>query len=337
MTIRKASYSDDLNIITKKKKNKDISPEVQDFLFEKGVLSIGEKLGEGSFGDVYVAQIKENSPLIPEGKKINKVAIKILNKRALQNEKMTEFSRDRIPGEVLPLKIDVEDSHLIKVFSVVTEDFFEELSIQNKDNLKNAKGESLRAVVMEYIENCSSVDMNELEDNQVVSVVEGTLKGLSILHKNNIVHRDIKPANLLFDNGDVKVLDFGLAKELKKGSLKNSGVGTPGYYSPETIEKHTLNEKADIWSVGVLAYEGLFGCQPFRLRIGAPVKQVDKTILNYKKNYSSFTEFHKKNHNIEDEENIDPKWWDFFNLCFAPDPQKRPNADTLLKSPVFIK
>lgn len=75
--------------------------------------------------------------------------------------------------------------------------------------------------------------------------------------KRPILHRDLKPANIMLDqNEDIKIGDFGLAKELSSGSkLAQTNVGTPFYMSPEIINGNKYGEKSDVWSLGCLLYE----------------------------------------------------------------------------------
>ena len=80
------------------------------------------------------------------------------------------------------------------------------------------------------------------------------------------MHRDIKPPNLLWtDDGVVKILDFGLARVASSKGLTEEGIvpGTPGYMAPEQILGRKVDPRADLWSLGVVLYEGLTGSMPF--------------------------------------------------------------------------
>lgn len=80
--------------------------------------------------------------------------------------------------------------------------------------------------------------------------------------KTPIVHRDIKPENLLCFNTRVKLADFGSANTVDK-VLKETVCGTPEYLAPEMILKQGHNEKLDVWCIGILFFELLYGRTPF--------------------------------------------------------------------------
>jgi serine/threonine-protein kinase len=101
-----------------------------------------------------------------------------------------------------------------------------------------------------------------------MAIIKQTCRGLDYIHGQGFIHRDIKPANLLlFDGGQVKLSDFGIARTWDSISLTVTGmlVGTPEYVSPEQIEgKKDLTPAADIYSLGVMMFEILTGISPFK-------------------------------------------------------------------------
>lgn len=91
--------------------------------------------------------------------------------------------------------------------------------------------------------------------------------GLLFLRENNIIHRDLKPANILLteksENAILKLADFGFARMLESSSLAHTHCGTPLYMAPEIFELKDYDNKADIWSIGCIFYEMLFGFPPY--------------------------------------------------------------------------
>ena len=87
--------------------------------------------------------------------------------------------------------------------------------------------------------------------------------------EEKIIHYDLKPSNIMFNDGVIKILDFGLSKKMKgeetRMELTSQGVGTYWYLPPETFEdfKPTISIKLDVWSLGVIFFELLYGKKPF--------------------------------------------------------------------------
>lgn len=123
-------------------------------------------------------------------------------------------------------------------------------------------------LVMEQIE---GVDLAELISNKKFSwqqAIAATLQishALECAHSNYIIHRDIKPANLiLLPDGRIKVLDFGISR-LKDSDVRTSEkiIGTMAYISPEQARAEPVDERSDLFSLGIVAYEMLTGENPF--------------------------------------------------------------------------
>jgi len=132
-----------------------------------------------------------------------------------------------------------------------------------------AEGDRL-FLVMEFIDGKPFGEMivghGFIPHDQAVGLVQEALIGLGYAHKNNIVHRDIKPGNLMVDaEGTVKVLDFGIAHLVGGTRLTRVGsvVGTPAYMSPEQILGKDIDQRTDLYSIGVVLYEMLSGKLPY--------------------------------------------------------------------------
>ena len=87
---------------------------------------------------------------------------------------------------------------------------------------------------------------------------------VNYLHKKGYIHRDLKPENIcLEENQVIKIIDFGTARKFTKGKKLRQVIGTPFYMAPEIFNEKKYNEKADIWSLGIVMYILLTGKAPY--------------------------------------------------------------------------
>ena len=149
-----------------------------------------------------------------------------------------------------------------------------------------------RYIVMEYVEGQTLKEMirrkGRIDPQQAVPMCIRILAAIDHAHKNNIVHRDIKPQNILVDrHGQVKVADFGIARSMRQDTnitLHDPGValGSVHYFSPEQASGEVVDQKSDLYSVGVVLYEMLTGLLPFdgETAISVALKHVNEDPLS---------------------------------------------------------
>ena len=125
-------------------------------------------------------------------------------------------------------------------------------------------------IVMERVtgRSCAELlrDRGHLDVDQAVDIVGQACRGLEYAHRNGVVHRDVKPGNLLVSDADVvKLADFGIARATDQTSITQVGsvLGTAAYLSPEQARGEEAGPSADLYSLGVVAYQLLSGRLPY--------------------------------------------------------------------------
>ena len=174
------------------------------------------------------------------------VAVKILKDEFLNNE---EFKR-RFKNESKAIAL-LSHENIVKVYDV---------------NF----GEKLQYIVMEYIDGITLKEyinkQNSISWNDALFFMTQILRAVQHAHDKGIVHRDIKPQNIiLLPNGNIKVTDFGIARFSRSDTktLTEQAIGSVHYIAPEQAKGEVTDEKADIYSIGVVLYEMLAGKVPF--------------------------------------------------------------------------
>ncbi len=125
-------------------------------------------------------------------------------------------------------------------------------------------------IVMEHVSghSCAELlrDHGRMEVDQAVDVITQSCRGLDYAHRNGVVHRDVKPGNLLVSDSDVvKLADFGIARAADQSSITQVGsvLGTAAYLAPEQARGEEAGPRADLYSLGVVAYQLLTGRLPY--------------------------------------------------------------------------
>jgi len=187
-------------------------------------------------------------------------------------------------------------------------------------------------MIFEY---CNEGDMSEyvkkkghLSEEEAVKYFLEIIDGFKILVKHNVIHRDFKLANILKHQGSIKISDFGFSKLLDSMDMTQTIVGSPLNMAPEIIMGKTYNNKVDIWSLGIVFYEMLFGVPPFVATSMFELLQEIKTCeLKFPRdinNISAETEdILKRMLVVDPEKRIE--WRDIFKHKIILQPQQRLN------------
>lgn len=194
-----------------------------------------EKVGSGGMSDVYKAKCH----------KLNRfVAIKVLKQ---------EFSTDK--NFVSKFRVEAQSAaglahpNIVSVYDV------------GEDN-------GMHYIVMELIEGITLKQYikrkGRLTVKEAVSIAIQVAQGIECAHNNKIIHRDIKPQNIIISKeGKVKVTDFGIARAASSNTINSNAMGSVHYISPEQARGGYIDEKSDIYSLGITIYEMLTGEVPF--------------------------------------------------------------------------
>jgi TolB-like protein/Flp pilus assembly protein TadD len=130
--------------------------------------------------------------------------------------------------------------------------------------------EGTHFITMEYIpgEDLKSFirRVGQLPSGKAISIAKQVCEGLAEAHRLGVVHRDLKSNNIMIDKeGNARIMDFGIARSLEAKGITGAGVmiGTPEYMSPEQVEGKEIDQRSDIYSLGVILYEMVTGLVPF--------------------------------------------------------------------------
>ncbi len=202
-----------------------------------GRYQIIEELGKGGMGKVYKAQdtdLKE------------KVAIKLLKPEIAADKKTIERFRNE-----LKFARKIRHKNVCQMYDLNKEEGAHYITMEYVD------GEDLKSMIRM---------MGQLSSGKTIFIAKQACEGLAEAHRLGVVHRDLKPQNIMIDkDGNARIMDFGIARSLKTKGITATGVmiGTPEYMSPEQVEGKDVDQRSDIYSLGVILYEMVTGRVPF--------------------------------------------------------------------------
>jgi hypothetical protein len=199
--------------------------------------TLHEEIGSGATGSVY----KARDALLDSW-----VAVKLLNPEYTANHS----ALDRVRQEIL-LSRDLAHPNILRVYHLASYGGGTYLTMQW------VKGGTLADILAER---------GALPPAEVLEIATKMASALAAAHSSNVLHRDIKPGNILIDEaGEPFLADFGLARLIGEHGLTQHGVfvGTPHYCSPEQVALQALDERSDIYSLGLVIFEMVTGHKPF--------------------------------------------------------------------------
>jgi eukaryotic-like serine/threonine-protein kinase len=194
-------------------------------------------LGEGGMGAVYKAHDRELE---------RDVALKLIRSELARNPEILQ----RFKQELI-LARQVTHRNVIRIFDLGQADGHKYITMEYLE------GRDLRAVLREK---------GKLPPEEAAKIVLQICRALEAAHAEGVIHRDLKPQNIMLDaGGRAYVMDFGIARSAHLPGMTQTGalVGTPEYMSPEQAKGEKLDERSDLFSLGVILYELLIGQSPY--------------------------------------------------------------------------
>jgi len=203
-----------------------------------GRYEILQLLGEGGMGAVYKAMDRELD---------RPVALKLIRPQLAANPSILA----RFKQELL-LAQQVTHKNVVRIYDLGDADGVKFITMEF------VEGEDLRGLIQEH---------RKFSPEDAVAIIQQVCRALEAAHGAGIIHRDLKPQNIMRDKtGRVLVMDFGLARTMQGDGMTQTGalVGTMEYMSPEQAMAKDLDQRSDLFSLGLILYELLTGETPFK-------------------------------------------------------------------------
>ncbi len=202
-----------------------------------GRYHIVEEIGKGGMGRVYRAI----------DKKLNEeVALKLIRPEIALDERTLERFRNE-----LKIARKISHRHVGRMYELM-----EEKSV-HFITMEYVAGQDLRGLIRQT---------GQLTARKAVSIATQVLGGLAEAHRLGVVHRDLKPSNIIVDReGSARIIDFGIARSATTKGRTGEGaiIGTPEYMAPEQVEGKPVDQRADLYALGVILFEMVTGRPPF--------------------------------------------------------------------------
>ncbi len=196
-----------------------------------------EELGKGGMGRVY---------RVEDTKLKQEVALKLIKPEIAKDKKTIERFRNE-----LKLAREIAHRNVCRMYDLNEEKGTHYITMEY------IRGEDLRSLIRR---------IGQLPIGKSISIAKQICEGLAEAHRLGVVHRDLKSSNIMIDKeGNARIMDFGIARSLEAKGITGAGVmiGTPEYMSPEQVEGKEVDQRSDIYSLGVILYEMATGRVPF--------------------------------------------------------------------------
>jgi len=202
-----------------------------------GRYEIIEELGTGGMGRIY---------RVEDTKLKQETALKLIKPEIASDKKTIERFRNE-----LKIARNIRHKNVCGMYDLGEENGTHYITMEY------VRGENLKNMI---------IMSGQLGIGTAISIAKQVCEGLAEADKLGVIHRDLKPSNIMIDReGNVRIMDFGIARSLKEKGITGAGVimGTPEYMSPEQAEGKDVDRRSDIYSLGTILYEMVTGRVPF--------------------------------------------------------------------------